>query len=224
MHHTWAIGDIHGHAKHLEALLEKLPLQSEDRIVFLGDLIDRGPESHRVLEILHALKRAHKVILIRGNHEVMMLEARQDRAAIMRWLQNGGDATLDAYQAKTLDAIPAPDWELIESTKPYHEEDIAIYLHASFDPLLNMEHQSESDLFWRFCTNPAPHCSGKFVVCGHTLQADSQPRLWKGVLCIDTLNPPKSDWLTAVNVERQTYWQVNRIGELRTEPFSALKV
>lgn len=221
---TWAIGDIHGQVGHLEALLEQIPMQDGDRIVFLGDLIDRGPDTPGVLRLIRQLQESQEVILLRGNHEVMMLEARKDRASIPFWLEAGGDATIDAYGAKTLQDIPKEDWALVESTRPYFESESAIFVHAGFDPDTPMEAQSEAELCWKFCQDPSPHCSGKFVVCGHTLQADSQPRLWKGVLCIDTLNPPESDWLTAVNVERRTYWQVNRIGELRTEPFYALKV
>jgi serine/threonine protein phosphatase 1 len=72
-----------------------------------------------VLQRIHQLKKEREVICLRGNHEVMMLEARRELSAIIAWLQNGGDETLSAYGAKTLDAIPDKDWRLIESTLPY---------------------------------------------------------------------------------------------------------
>lgn len=224
MHSTWAIGDIHGHAKHLELLLEKLPRQGGDHIVFLGDLIDRGPASKRVLDLVRQLSARNQVTYIRGNHEIMMLQARHHRRARMAWLRNGGGATLDAYAARSMDAIPDEDWQLMQSSVPFLETETAIYLHASFDPLLEMADQSEDDLFWRFCTDPAPHCSGKFVVCGHTTQPSGMPALWDRVICIDTLEPPQSDWLTALSLEKQAFFQINAAGETRFEPMSGLKV
>lgn len=224
MQTTWAIGDIHGHAKHFEILLEMLPMQDGDRIILLGDLIDRGPDSKEVLRLVRKLCRSREVTLIRGNHETMMLQARSDRNACLSWLQNGGDATLNAYQANTLDAIPMVDWQLLESMVPYVETEDAIYLHASFDPLLEMKDQAHHDLFWRFCEDPSPHCSGKFIVCGHTLQQHGLPALWDKVICIDTLDPPENNWLTAVCLQKKAFFQVNATGGVRFETISSLEI
>jgi len=66
---TWAIGDIHGQTGHLKALLEQIPIKADDRIVFLGDLIDRGPDTPGVLRLIRQRRESQEVILLRGNHE-----------------------------------------------------------------------------------------------------------------------------------------------------------
>ena len=99
MGNIFAIGDIHGCLRPLEDLLEKLPVNwSEDYLVFLGDYIDRGPDSRLVLETLMALKEAHpeRVVCLLGNHEWMLLRYLQgyDRDI---YLLNGGDTTLAQF-------------------------------------------------------------------------------------------------------------------------------
>lgn len=206
---TWAIGDIHGHTSVLDALLNFVPLRTRDRIVFLGDLIDRGSDTPGVLELIQSLRQNHEVILLRGNHEVMMLQARHDLAARREWLLCGGDATVDGYSAKTMDDIPESVWKLLESTLPYYETDSAIYVHAGLDPNVELSAQCEHDLYWRFCSNPSPHISGKIMVCGHTYQESGLPRMWHKAICIDTLDPIKGEGaLTAMNIDKGAFWQV----------------
>ena len=72
MNRTFAIGDIHGEASHLARLLSRLPeLTAEDTIVFLGDYLDRGPQSREVIELVRALpaQTVAKVVPLMGNHE-----------------------------------------------------------------------------------------------------------------------------------------------------------
>src|SRR5437868_5447379 len=68
-----AIGDIHGHADVLRQLLEFVQPRPEDRIITLGDYVDRGPDSSGVLDQLVALYATGQLIPLRGNHDVMML-------------------------------------------------------------------------------------------------------------------------------------------------------
>ena len=74
-----AIGDVHGCVHALDAVLESLDPASDDRIVFLGDMIDQGRESREVLERIIDLKQQCEVVLIQGNHEEMLYAARQDK-------------------------------------------------------------------------------------------------------------------------------------------------
>ena len=71
-----AIGDVHGCIQALDAVLESINPTSDDRIIFLGDMIDQGRESREVLERIIALKRQCEVVLIQGNHEEMLYAAR----------------------------------------------------------------------------------------------------------------------------------------------------
>lgn len=218
----WAIGDIHGHSKHLMQLLDFAPLASSDTIVLLGDVIDRGPDSAGVMRQMHQLRQTHELIMLRGNHEAMLLQARRSRDDLPFWIDCGGGATLDSYHAKNFDDIPGEDWDLFESSQLHYETEEAIFVHANVDPTLEMSDQSENDLLWKFYDGPINHCSGKFVVCGHTTQPSGLPSLAEHSICIDTLPESGEGWLTAINCERKAFWQVNHRGNCRMDSFLSL--
>ena len=94
---TLAIGDIHGCLAHLDALLQTIAPTADDHLVFLGDYVDRGPDSAGVLKRIIRLTQTHRVTALMGNHEQMMLAARESHDKHMDWLLNGGDATLRSY-------------------------------------------------------------------------------------------------------------------------------
>lgn len=219
----WAIGDIHGHSKHFKQLLEFIPLLLGDSIVLLGDVIDRGSDSAGVMRIIHKLKRTHEVIFLRGNHEAMLLQASRNREHLPFWIECGGGATLDSYHAKSFDDIPDEDWSLFEDSQLYHETEEAIFVHANLDPTLEMSYQTESDLLWRFYDGAIEHLSGKFVVCGHTMQTSGLPALGSRSICIDTLQKSGEGWLTAVNYDRQALWQVDDCENRRKDSFLSLR-
>src|SRR4051794_40277227 len=102
---TFAIGDIHGCFDKLKSLIAACEAVSEGkdaRFVFIGDYVDRGPDSRRVLDFLiqQQLQRKDRFICLRGNHEEMLIGAaergRSDRD-LMNWWANGGEQTLDSY-------------------------------------------------------------------------------------------------------------------------------
>ena len=93
-----AIGDIHGHLNKLRHLLDRIGPTPEDRLVFLGDYVDRGPDSHAVVEYLLALReRLPETVFLMGNHEafiVSMFRGNRDLEARERWTEcYGGEAT-----------------------------------------------------------------------------------------------------------------------------------
>ena len=92
-----AIGDIHGCFDALVRLFDHADITPQDQVVFLGDYVDRGPDSTRVIEFLIARLQAGNTICLRGNHEVMMLEARHSLPVRRAWSAVGGDATWDSY-------------------------------------------------------------------------------------------------------------------------------
>lgn len=218
----WAIGDIHGHSRHFKELLDFIPLAPGDTVVLLGDVIDRGPDSAGTLHQIHKLRESHRVIFVRGNHEAMLLQARRNREYLPYWIGCGLGATLDSYHAKSFDDIPDEDWRLFESSQLYHETEEAIFVHANLDPTLEMIDQTESDLLWRFYDGAIEHISGKFVVCGHTTQSSGLPALDSHSICIDTLHESGEGWLTAVNYDRQAFWQVDHRRNRRTDSFLSL--
>ena len=107
----YAIGDIHGELDALEALIEALPLRSDDRLIFMGDYVDRGPDSRGVVDYLIKLAKKRTCIFLIGNHESMFLD-------FLGWddpmyfagdafLMNGGDRTLVSYDYFDSDLEPS---------------------------------------------------------------------------------------------------------------------
>src|SRR5271157_5596794 len=91
-----AIGDIHGCSRALDALLKVVNPESSDHIITLGDYVDRGPDSSGTIQRLIRLNRINKLVALRGNHELMMLNARKD-GDTDEWLRCGGRETLMSY-------------------------------------------------------------------------------------------------------------------------------
>jgi serine/threonine protein phosphatase 1 len=175
----FAIGDVHGCADRLTKLLERLPLDRErDTLVFLGDLIDRGPASREVIETLCQLRREGvKVVGLIGNHEYLLLEYhRSEDPAILPYLRaNGIEATLTSYGAVTqrgladLSFMPPAHRDLLLSLLPYWETDKFIFVHAGIMPGLSLRDHDLATLCEKrgeFLTSEI-HV-GKRVVFGHT--------------------------------------------------------
>lgn len=118
-----AIGDIHGCADELQDLLDQLNLTDPDHLIFLGDLINRGPNSRGVLDIVKSLKNAS---FIMGNHELRLLK-----------FHASGDASkLKAYDKKTIEILSPSDWSFLSDMLPhlFLEEHNIIFVHGGFEP------------------------------------------------------------------------------------------
>src|SRR3954469_5697022 len=89
-----AMGDIHGCFKALTTLATYVSFTADDLVITLGDYVNRGPDSCAVLDWLIDYDRRAKLVALRGNHELMMLQARDGPERLKRWLENGGDKTL----------------------------------------------------------------------------------------------------------------------------------
>jgi serine/threonine protein phosphatase 1 len=212
-----AIGDVHGCVHALDAVLESFEPMSQDRIVFLGDMLDQGRESREVLERIIDLKQQCEVVLIQGNHEEMLYVARNDLKAQRYWEHCGGVATLNSYRfGGTLADIPEAHWALLDTCVPYYETDECILTHANYRADLPMAQQPDYTLRWELF-DPAkeqPHMSGKTVVVGHTEQPSAEILDMGFAICIDTVCC-KYGWLTAIDVSSLEVWQANRWRVLR---------
>ncbi|MES2996078.1 MAG: metallophosphoesterase family protein [Verrucomicrobiota bacterium] len=210
----FAIGDVHGCANALRLLDEKLGFNSADTVVMLGDYVDRGPDSRGVIEHILDLRTRCHLITLRGNHEVMMLAAREDPAALQNWLTYGGDAALESYHARSPSDIPENHWEFLRSTVRYHEEANDFFVHAGADPTLPFSDQPDDILYWKCFENPLPHISGKRLVCGHTSQKSGNIDDRGHSVCIDTF-AHGGGWLTCLDVNANQFWQASEGGDLR---------
>jgi serine/threonine protein phosphatase 1 len=216
-----AIGDIHGCNTALETLIDFVELRSDDTIVFLGDYVDRGPGTAAVLDFVIDLAKKHKVIPLRGNHELMMLDSREKKSWLYSWLQYGGTETLASYSdtpnsAEPFADVPEAHMNFLENGLLSHYEcDTHFFVHANADADTPLDEQPDSSLYWRRFRDPERHCSDKIMVCGHTIQESGEPAYNGDAICIDTW-AYGDGWLSCLDVESGTVWQANEAAETRT--------
>jgi len=213
---TLAIGDIHGCLIPLKALWKTIDPQPSDRIIFMGDYVDRGPDSKGVIDFLIDLKsQEFDITFLFGNHEEKFLLAPMDQTEHDHWTSAwGGVETLDSYGPDGLAAVPASHWEFIRTTRPYIETESHIFVHANLEADIAVDHQLPFTLIHKKFGNPSPHISGKIMIAGHTAQKNHVPLNLGHAVCIDT-DPGRGGWLTCLHAETGDYWQTNFAGELR---------
>mgnify|MGYP006094088527 CR=1 FL=1 len=168
---VWVIGDVHGHILTLKSLIKKLEMSEGDKLVSLGDLIDRGADSAAVLRLFLENPNYH---LIRGNHEDLMLRClcKQKRKACKSWLKYGGLQTLESFGVSPEEKVAlADDWcDFLESAPSEIVLDKHRLVHAGINPARPIQDQIENDRLWSrsvFEFNLAPDPQRQ-VLIGHT--------------------------------------------------------
>ncbi len=212
-----AIGDIHGCARALAALLDAIQPRASDTIVTLGDYVDRGPDSPGVIDRLIQLQEQCQLVPLLGNHDQMLLEVVRGELDCQWWSAYGGDATLEAYGYQgDFSVIPAGHIAFLENCVSYYATDTHFFVHANYDAGLPLDQQSEHALRWRKLTEelPLPHCSGRLAIVGHTPDAEGEIFDAGHLRCIDTCCYG-GGWLTALEVTRGQVWQADDEGHLR---------
>ena len=175
----FAIGDIHGCAAKLELLLNRLPFDREhDTLVFLGDYLDRGPDTKGVLDQICQLRAdGVHIVPLMGNHEYLLLEYhRSGDQALLPYLRRLGlKNTLESYggaslaELTSLDFMPKEHRDFLASLLPYWETEEYIFVHAGLRHDQPLAEQDISDL----CEVREPFLSderdyGRRVIFGHT--------------------------------------------------------
>ncbi|MBI3653411.1 MAG: serine/threonine protein phosphatase [Acidobacteria bacterium] len=230
---TYVIGDIHGRAHLLDQLLRDLPWNvKQDKIVFLGDLIDRGPESPAVIDRVMALAAANpQVIVLRGNHEQMLLDCLE--YGELNWLipENGGQVTLKSYGISLGEIediadikIPEEHFEFLNRLPFYHEDEQAIYVHAGLIPGLPPAETDPDILLWTRDLDFYRNYHGKLCFFGHTpthyLPKDGRRKfgiyIHGGCVGIDTSGQEDSP-LSCLNVESFALYQAYPTGKTEVE-------
>lgn len=184
-----AIGDIHGCSQTLMRLVEQLPLGDNPTLVFIGDYIDRGPDSKGVIDFLLDLKLRYPCVFLRGNHEQMMLDALNGVQERM-WLRSGGFQTLESYQAEKGEFyVPQAHFDFVFDTQLYLDTPKHFFVHGGIYPHLSVAaNLNESDLefmMWERSHLSAKNKWEKTVICGHTPQENGVLKR-KNLFCIDT--------------------------------------
>jgi serine/threonine protein phosphatase 1 len=207
MPRTIAIADIHGCFDALASILRAIDPKHDDTIICLGDFVDRGADSKGVLGMLIKLTGDCRLVPILGNHDEMMLNARESKAAFREWMEFGGITTLDSYEASGLiNIVPDEHFIFLKSCLSCFETDTHFFVHANYDPLLPLDQQDARTLRWLSLQDcvPRPHVSGKIAVVGHTPQ--SEVLNLGHLICLDTdcgFGGP----LTAMEMESREVWQ-----------------
>ena len=214
-----AIGDIHGCAHTLDLLLQKITPSQEDHLVFIGDYIDRGPDSRSVIDQLLELEETHTCTFLRGNHEALMLTY-LDGKDYRLWQANGGLSTLESYTTDGHQAsIPEEHVAFIRSTKLFYETSDYFFVHAGLKPQLSIEENTrrfgEDVLLWeRSHLEAGTLAWEKTVICGHTPQPRPIDR--ERLICIDTgcvyHMRPQLGRLAAVRLPEREFVTVDYVG------------
>lgn len=171
----YAIGDVHGCYRQLAELLQAIDKDSGQRdaaktkIILLGDIIDRGPDSAKICQLLYSLRDYEHLICLKGNHEKAMCDSLNgDVHALHFWLSFGGDATLESWGldrdmiraamtgrggeieliAKARQLIPEHILLWLESLPLSHREDDYFFVHAGIRPGVSLDAQDSDDLLW----------------------------------------------------------------------------
>ena len=210
-----AVGDVHGCLTALETLSKLARFDpSTDLLIFVGDYVDRGPDTKGVIDWLIDYRLSGRLVTLLGNHEIMMLDGRADSNYRVGWFGVGGLETMQSYSPDARPAkiteVPDEHWEFMETCLPHYELDNCFLTHANADPGKSLLEQEPEWLFWRRISRGAPlHYSGKRMICGHTSQKGGEVLVGRAFTCIDTY-AYGGGWLTALDLETGHYWQANQ--------------
>jgi serine/threonine protein phosphatase 1 len=211
------VGDVHGHYDGLMMLLNAIVPNAADRVYFLGDLIDRGPHSAKVVDFV----RQNSYSCLLGNHEQMLMDSfpnpQKNEELLQGWLYCGGQMTLDSYKGNRSKLLEDIDW--LQTLPLYLDLGDIWLVHAGLDPAIPLEEQTREQFCWirdRFHYIKAPYFPNKLIIIGHTITL-TLPGVPKGNLArgqgwlgIDTgVYHPLSGWLTAVDMTYEQVYQVN---------------
>ena len=212
-----AVGDVHGCDVALSKLIERLAPQGDDTLVFLGDVVDRGPSSSEVVDRILQLGDVCQVVALMGNHEEMLWATLSGRHGMMaQWLHVGGQETVDSYGS--VEQIPLEHLRFLVGGRTFYETETEIFIHASLETGVTLANQDSMYLRWKHLGgSEPPYFSGKRVICGHTAQRDGMPLVFDGWVCIDTF-VHGGMWLSALDVGSDHVYQTNQQGEYREFP------
>jgi serine/threonine protein phosphatase 1 len=224
---AYVVGDIHGRLDLLEQLLDKIERDLSKRparkalLVFVGDLIDRGPHSAQVVERLRTYKHPRiRTVFLLGNHEEVLLRILSgDAELITKWRWFGGTECLKSYGVDTdklvgmseqdalevvRKAIPSEHVKFIESFDDSCRFGDYLFVHAGIRPGVGLDQQRQSDLRWirePFLFDETDH--GFIVVHGHTIRPEVEAR--PNRIGIDT-GAYRTGVLTALAIEGPASW------------------
>ena len=189
---TYAVGDIHGSLDKMQALVAACRQHADGRpmqFVFLGDYIDRGPDSAGVVRAMVELQDElqDRLVALMGNHEAWVLALLDGTASTSVWLRNGGVQTLLSYGVRDAGDLPPAHLEWMRSLRLSYDDGRRLFVHAGINPDTPLDAQDEHDLLWirePFLTDGRDY--GRLIVHGHTPLETATPELRSNRLNLDT--------------------------------------
>ncbi|MCA9672828.1 MAG: metallophosphoesterase [Myxococcales bacterium] len=215
----FAIGDVHGCASELNELLNKLPISSDSTLVFLGDYIDRGPESREVIDTILDLRQQCNVVTLLGNHEAMLLdflaEPRSVRAGL--FIYNGGSSTLASYANENGNFdFPPSHVEFFRALLPCYETERYFFCHAGAPeiPLAQVDFDAHREtLIWSRSIMRTEYRWNKTIVHGHSPRPNVELLPWR--INVDTGCGFRGGALSAIELPTGRVFSVPRSGVRR---------
>lgn len=203
----FAVGDVHGCPNMLRHMLGLIRDKADafgqvrPKVIFLGDLIDRGPDSRAVLELLsaEAFTQLFDATFLRGNHEAWLLDALAGEGDPAPWMMNGGAETIESYgiefggsaprevMRRFARAIPRHHLQFLARTRSSLRMGSFFFCHAGIRPGSGLQHQVDEDLLWirdEFLKDSRDH--GALVVHGHTPTATGCIEILSNRVACDT--------------------------------------
>jgi serine/threonine protein phosphatase 1 len=170
---TFCVGDVHGCIAKLTRLLANCRRFADGdpaRFIFLGDYIDRGPDSRSVVELIMAMQATDpdRVIALAGNHEDF-LHRFDNETDVALWLANGGAATLASYNAISVSELPNIHLAWLRNLPTHYDDGQHFFVHAGIRPGIPLDQQTRQDTLWirePFLSSKADH--GRLILHGHS--------------------------------------------------------
>src|ERR1700722_14095281 len=185
---TYVIPDIHGRHDLLSQGLVGINAHSAGgTIVTIGDYVDKGPDSRRVIErLLPGIAAGWKLVALKGNHDAMMVDALRNPSKMASWLEKGGDAALASYGGDPA-AIPQRHLAWLDRLRVMHVDDHRLDVHAGVDPEVPLDQQSEATLLWKRYPKGFPGGVGGRHILNVSSTSPDGPLLYQGRTNLDTL-------------------------------------
>ncbi|MDB9822848.1 serine/threonine protein phosphatase [Deltaproteobacteria bacterium] len=208
---VFVIGDIHGCLDMLNRLMDKIPWRPDnDLLIFLGDYIDRGENSKKVVDYIIALTRFSLYVkCLLGNHDAMFLDYLHNKN-VDQYLLNGGGSTLKSYgidhpeEGQSL--IPQDHFDFFKTLKSYIDLEDYYIVHAGFRPGIEISKQKLKDMLWIRDTFINSHYDfGKKVIFGHTPLME--PLVSKNKIGLDT-SAVFGNRLTCLELPKEKFYSV----------------
>ncbi|MFC2118241.1 metallophosphoesterase family protein [Bacteroidota bacterium] len=172
----FAIGDIHGCYKKFHALIEEnIQIKNSDKIILLGDYIDRGSQSKEVVDyIIDLQNKGFNIVPLIGNHEAMLLDAYNNNEFLSRWIQNGGSETLKSFGIGSVKGFETKYLEFFKGLNHYVAIEEFLFVHAGFNDNLNNPFEDRYHMIW-VCREKYKHpfLKDKTIIHGHSPISES---------------------------------------------------